>query len=344
VRRRRKWIILGSVVAAAVAAITLLLYLRSGGAPQAARLLPESDAVIYVDLSLVRFAQRFGSEQFVLSNEPEYQEFVRETGFRPERDLESAALAVHNVIAPSAPPGRGQPQSPPQRVLRFSEIFIGNFDSSKLTTYLRKLATTTENHRDADIFVIPHEGRTVRVAILSFDTVAASNHDNPQVLRGMIERFRAAAAPHHGPPLVSEYYRHVPFGSMAWGVASLGGGANPGLAVPPAMAPLLHDVTVVASARFTGSLHLRAEALATSAQQAQQIADTANTFVAIFKGGQGATTPTGMDEDVKAFFDSFEVKQEGERAVLTARAGIGFLQKLFQTPPAQPQENAPPKP
>jgi hypothetical protein len=327
------------VVALAVAAIALLLHLRSRGAPQAARLLPEADAVVYVDLSLVRLAQRFGSEPLVLSSEPEYQEFVRATGIQVERDLGSAAFAVHNVVLPAPPARRGEVPAPPQRVTRYSEIFIGNFDSSKLNAYLRKLATATETHRDAEIFVIPHEGRTVRVVILSVDTVAASNHEDPQVLRGMIERFRAAAAPHAGPALVREYHGQVPFGSMAWGIARLGTGGPAGLPLPAAMMPLLHDVTVVASARFTGSLHLRADAFAPTAPQAQQIADTANAFLAIFKGAQGATTPNNMDEDVKAFFESFEVKQEGERAIVTATASLGFLQKLFQPPPAEPPQD-----
>lgn len=328
------------VVVAVIAALALLLYLRSRVAPEAARLLPESEAVVYVDLSLLRFAQRFGSEQFVLSNEPEYQEFVRATGIQAERDLKSAAFAVHQIVLAAPPARRGQPQAPPQRVTRYSEIFIAEFDSSKLAAYLRKLATSTENYRDAEIFAIPHEGRTVRVAILSLDTVAASNHEDPQIIRGMIERFRAAAAPHSGPPLVRDFHRHVPFGAMAWGVARLGAGGTAGIPVPQAITPLLHDVTVVASARFTGSLHLRAEAFAPTAQQAQQITETANTFLAIFKG-QGQS-PTGMDEDVKAFFDSFEVQQEGERAIVTATAGIGFLQKLFQPAPAQPE--TPPAP
>ena len=42
-------------------------------------------------------------------------------------------------------------------------MLIGAFDSTKLTHYLHKLATDVERYRDIDVFLIPHEGRKVRV-------------------------------------------------------------------------------------------------------------------------------------------------------------------------------------
>ena len=58
---------------------------------------------------------------------------------------------------------------------RYSEIFIGKFDAQRAAAYFRKLSSNTEDYRDAVIYAIPHEGRTVRVAILGLDTVAVSN-------------------------------------------------------------------------------------------------------------------------------------------------------------------------
>jgi hypothetical protein len=37
----------------------------------------------------------------------------------------------------------------------------------------------------------------------------------------------------------------------------------------------------------------------------------------------------GTDPDVKAFFDSLQVKQEGERAMLNASVPFGFLHKML---------------
>jgi hypothetical protein len=37
----------------------------------------------------------------------------------------------------------------------------------------------------------------------------------------------------------------------------------------------------------------------------------------------------GTDPDVKSFFESIEVKQEGDRAVLNAALPFGFLRKML---------------
>src|SRR5438309_1505004 len=163
-RRRRVWVPLAVLLL--LAAFGAALYLRAQAAPEAARLLPDNDAVIYVDLKPLRTFSGFGKEQIV--HEPEYEEFVRDTGFQLERDLDEAAIAVH------APESAGDALHPDLKERRFSQVLIGAFDSTKLTHYLHKLATDVERYRDIDVFLIPHEGRKVRVAILTSDMVAVS--------------------------------------------------------------------------------------------------------------------------------------------------------------------------
>src|SRR5437764_1337922 len=207
-RRRRVWVPLAVVVF--LAAIGAALYLRGQAPPEAARLLPENDGVIYVDLKPLRTFGGFGKKPVV--HEPEYEEFVRDTGFQLERDLDEAAIAVH------APEPAGDPLHPGATERRFSQVLIGTFDSTKLTHYLHKLASDVERYRDTDVFLIPHEGRKVRVAILTSDTVAVSNTADPANIKGMIDRFRQIALPFRGPTLVREHYRHVPLGCTAWGI------------------------------------------------------------------------------------------------------------------------------
>jgi hypothetical protein len=183
-------------------------------APEAARLLPESDGVAYFNLKPIRLATNFGDKS--VSREPEYEEFVRQTGFQFERDLDEAAIAIHPAEAAIGPNGKS---GPPER--RFSDIFVGRFDHTKLTHYLHLLATGVEHYRDTDVFLIPHEGRSVRVAILSVDTVAVSNTADPVNIKGMIDRFHQIAQPFGGPSLVREHYRDVPFGSTGWAILRL---------------------------------------------------------------------------------------------------------------------------
>jgi hypothetical protein len=47
----------------------------------------------------------------------------------------------------------------------------------------------------------------VRVVILSYDSVAVSNHPDPDVIRGMLDRSRKLASPFGGPWLLRNFYR-----------------------------------------------------------------------------------------------------------------------------------------
>src|SRR5512141_452143 len=156
-RSRTRKLIVFVVVLLVVATIGFAIYLRKRAAPEPARLLPESDVVFYVNLRNVRRLTSFG-ENPVKTEEPEYQEFVKETGFQFERDLEEAAFAVHKVTIP--PEKKGAPAT---SEARFSEVFVGKFDSQKLTTYLHKISKAEERYRETEIFAIPIQNRTVRV-------------------------------------------------------------------------------------------------------------------------------------------------------------------------------------
>src|SRR5215468_9590737 len=77
-RRRKLWIAVAVLVI--VAAVAALFYLRRRAAPEAARLLPECDAVLYVNLRLIRLEHVFGQAP-PLSHAPEYEKFLQKTGF-----------------------------------------------------------------------------------------------------------------------------------------------------------------------------------------------------------------------------------------------------------------------
>lgn len=337
--RRRKLSILIALLLL-VAAVAVVLYLRQRAAPEAVRLLPaNADAVVYVDLQTIRRAVRLFGQAPAVPHDPEYDDFIRQTGFEFERDLDQAAFAVH---APPLTPG-GPPPAPEE--VRSSEIFVGRFDSGRLAAYLSRLALSSERYRNLEIYSIPNQGRTVRVAILGLTTVAVSNTQEPEPMHEMIDHYVESALPVPGPPLVREHYRDVPFGSVVWAIAQApaeNGGS--GLTVPAVLRTLAPGAILVASLRYTGSIQFRVEALARDEQQARRITENAGTMLAIFRGVETSAQLGGPDPDVKAFFDSIQVEQEGTRAILRATFTQSFLQKALSEAPVTvaPEPTPPP--
>ena len=215
--RRRLPILFGVVLV--VAAIALAVVLRKHAPPEPARLLPGADGYLYVNLKWIRRANIAGQMPDV-PHEPEYEQFIQATGFQFERDLDQAAFAIHYpAVRKNANPAAPEPP-------RFSEVFVGRIEGERLRAYLGKISGSVENYRSVDIYSIPLEGRTLRVAILGFDTVAASNHDDPMVIRGIVDRSRKVASPFGGPALLRRYYKYVPLASLGWAVFQGGSGGQ----------------------------------------------------------------------------------------------------------------------
>jgi hypothetical protein len=323
--RRTFPIFLGVIVV--VAAVVLAVQLRKHAPPEPARLLPGADSFVYFDLSWVRRANA-EKELPVVSHDPEYERFIRETGFQFERDLDEAAFAVHY---PAKWPGGGTGGSAPEP--RFSEVLVGKFHSERLTNYLRQIAQSIENYQSVDIFTIQIESRMLRVAVLSADSVAASNHDDPAVIRGIIDRSKRLASPFGGPALLRQYYKHVQFASLAWAVARIEPSASGTWgALFPAPATVVASGTYLSPLHLklkADAIHLRAEAFTENEDQARALVDKVNVFLALSHSAEAAVGMHGTDPDVKAFFDSLQVKQEGERAVLNASVPFGFLHKML---------------
>jgi hypothetical protein len=318
------------------AAVALIVTLRKQAPPEAARLLPGADGFFYINLKWIRTFNATGQLPPV-SREPEYQKFVEETGFQFERDLDKAAFAIHY------PPSWGNGTAGSASEPRFSEIFVGKIDSGRLTAYLKKISSSIDNYRGFDIYNIPFEDRTVRVVLLSYDSVAVSNHPDPGVIRGMLDRSRKLASPFGGPRLLRRFYRQVPLASLCFAIlrvqpaemSSLGGLGSWSLLFPkPAIA--------VISGRYLRALHLRAEAFTDSEADAQAITEKAAAFLSIFHAAEGSVGIHGTDVDVKAFFDSLKVEQSGDRAILTATVPPGFIQKVLTEAPSNTLEPAAP--
>ncbi len=321
--------------------IVTAVLLRKRAAPDAVRLLPESDAVLYVNLEPIRLLTNLGKNP-PKERDPQYEEFVRQTGFEFERDLDKAAFAIHYGV-----PVQGKPAE-----TRYSEILQGHFDSARVSDYLHKLATQVERYRDYDIYDIPVEDRTVRVVLLGIDTAAASNVDSPEVIHGMIDSYKQAALPFTGPALVGQYYRRVPLGSMVWTIArpSANSAAQDRgeLLLPGSWSGLLpRDSLVIASAWPLNEVHLRVDVITHSPEEAQRFTEQVGTYLMLFKSLEISVGAGGPDKDVKAAFDSLEVHQDKSEAVLTAKVPYAFFKKVLTEPPElapAPQKQEPQAP
>jgi hypothetical protein len=314
-----------------VAVVALLVTLRKHAPPEAARLLPGADGFFYINLKWIRTFNAT-SQLPPVSREPDYQKFVEETGFQFERDLDEAAFAIHY-------PQNWNSTSGSLAEPRFSEVFIGKIDSTRLTAYLKKLSSSVEDYRGFDIYNIPFEGHTVRVVVFSYDSVAVSNYPDAGVIHGIIDRSRKLASPFGGPWLLRRFYRQVPLASLAFAIlrvkpemSALDGLGSWNLLFPkPAVA--------VISARYLRALHLRAEAFTDSANDAHAIVEKTSAYLSLFHAAEGSIGAQGTDPDVKAFFDSLKVEQSGDRAILTATVPAGFIRKALTEGP--PETTAP---
>src|SRR6202050_631515 len=115
--RRTLWILAAVLLLLAVA-----VFLRSKAPPEAARLLPESDGIVFVNLKPIRAATHFDRQQ--VSHDPEYQQFLAASGINFERALDDAAFALHRMTPATGPNG----------AVGFSTVFVGRFDGKRLST------------------------------------------------------------------------------------------------------------------------------------------------------------------------------------------------------------------
>ncbi|HXE92149.1 MAG TPA: hypothetical protein VNK82_14415 [Terriglobales bacterium] len=351
-RRRRRLLIALAVLLVAVA-LGVVVSRRRHGPPESVRLLPEAEAVVHVNFRLLRLVGAMeGFSQSV--PEEEYRAFVRETGIQIERDLDEMAMAVHAPAAVAATPGeeRGRrPKGGPAGEeaaydtagqTRFSHVFIGRFDSAKLAAYLKKLAVASETYRELEVLLIPSEGRTVRAAILGVDTVAVSNAESAQPMRDIIDHYKATAAPYAGPALVQQNYRRVPRASLVWAMARWKDARHPVAFGGPLELTLPAGVTWVGSVRvLLGDAQLRVEALAASEAEARQVSDQLTNLLTLYRNLWGAQV---ADPDLQALIQSVEVRQEQQRAVVTASLSRALLRKAMEEPAAPKPEAAEQKP
>src|ERR1700677_3446750 len=152
-RRTRRTLL---IVAAVLVLLALAIFLRSKAPPEAARLLPESDGIIYFNLKAIR---TLAYKQLTPPNRvPEYQEFVNDIGIDPERDIDQVAIALHRMPDPNGPNGP----------VAYSMVLVGKLTGQKLNAWLDAHATSRESYAGHTIYNITSQDRTVRIAQIGY--------------------------------------------------------------------------------------------------------------------------------------------------------------------------------
>jgi hypothetical protein len=323
-RRRTRYSLL--LMLALMVALVVVLALRKAAPPEAARLLPESDAIVYANLKPLRLATHFDRTQ--VSRSPDYQHFVEATGIVPERDLDSVAFALHRMDDPNGPNGP----------VGYSEVFEGRFDGERLARYLATIATAKENYAGHDIYTIPvgdgKEARPFRIAQLEYDSIAASNMPTPEQIHSMLDRHLSAASPFSGSSLLSARYRDVPAFSSAWAIGHIGLPLSDRgyISILGLRLPLPEDTTFVASLRFLGTLHLRIEQVAATDADASRAVETLTTLLVVLKSVEQTQMQMHpnmpSDAEIHELMNSAKIEQHKDRAVLTANIPLDLVKRI----------------
>ncbi len=301
--------------------VALAAYLRRKAPPEAARLLPESDCILYFNLRPLRAYTHFDRNQ--IPRDPQYQAFIDATGFEFERDLDEAAFGLHRMANPLGPNG----------AVAYSEVFLGHIDGKRLARYLGSIAAQTEEYAGHTIYDIPSQGRTVRVALLGYDMVAASNTPTPEQIHSMLDRYRTSALPFSGSSLLTDHYSEVPLLSVAWGIGKITVPLkSDGIRIMGFHFPIALDTTFIGSLHWAGALRLKIEEIAPTELAATVSSDALSTMVAIGRAAENNLPSAMTNADIRDLLNSTDIEHKNDRAVVTATLPVSLLQKLVSAP------------
>jgi hypothetical protein len=321
-RRARKTLL---IVAAVLLVLALAVFLRSKAPPEAARLLPESDGIIYFNLKAIR---TLAHNNFKPPNRvPEYQEFIDVIGIDPERDLDQVAIALHRMPDPNGPNGP----------VAYSMVLVGRITGPRLNTWLDAHATSRETYVGHTIYDIASQNRVVRVAQIGYNVIAVTNTPTTEQIHSILDRHRAAALPFSGSSLLERHYHDVPLLSLAWGVGQIGlpFSESGSIHIFGFALPLEPDSTIIASVApalpVPGSLEalrLKVEEIAPSQDKAASQAADLATLLTLVRGLSLVQHPNAANAAFQELIKNAQVTQHGERVIVTATISASTLAHL----------------
>jgi hypothetical protein len=311
-------------VAAVLILLAVAIFLRSKAPPEAARLLPESDGIVYFNLKPMRAFLKKGLKP--PQRVPEYQQFIDATGIDWERDLDQAAVGLHRMADPRGPNGP----------VAYSMVLAGRLTGAKLNAWLDSHATSREIYAGHTVYNIPSEGRTVRVAQIGYDMIAVSNFPTTEKIHSILDRHRTAALPFAGSTLLSQYYHEVPLLSLAWGMGQIGLPFNESgaISILGFQLPLQADSTIIASVTpelsLSHLLRVRVDEIAPTDQAAGRQAAAVSALVTIARGFADPLRDNTANLSLKELLKTAQVSQQRNRVVMSATLPTSAFADLAQ--------------
>ena len=331
--RRTLWIL-----AAVLFLLAVAVFLRYKAPPEAARLLPESDGIIYINL---KPAHAFLHKDLKPPKRvPDYQQFVDATGIDWEHDLDQVAIALHRMPDPRGPNGP----------VAYSMVLVGNLTGKRLNTWLAAHSTASESYAGHTIYTVPSDARSVRVAQIGYDMVAISNTPTTEQIHSMLDRHRSAALPFAGSTLLTHHYHEVPLLSLAWGIGQIGlpFSESGAIHIFGFALPLEDDSTIVASVTpalsLGGALNIRIEEIAATDEVAASQSASVATLVTLARGFTLPLAANGANNGLKQLLKTAEVTQKRNRVIITATLSPSLIASLAQgenSPESAPQSTPP---
>jgi len=315
--RRTLW-----VVAAVLVVLAAALFLRSKAPPEAARLLPESDGILYVNFKPIRAFLK--KDMKPPRRDPDYQDFVDATGVDWERDLDQAAIALHRMPDPKGPNGP----------VAYSLVLVGNLTGARFNGWLEKQATSRESYDGHTVYSIKSQDRTVRVAQIGYDMIGVSNYPGAEMIHSMLDRHRTAAVPFSGSTLLTQHYHDIPLLSVAWGVGqiALPFSESGAIHILGFTVPIDVDSTLIASAAPTlahaGSVNLKLEEIAPADDVATSQAVALATLITMARGFTASLAVNPANEGLKQALETAEVTRKNHRVIITANLTPAVLTQL----------------
>src|SRR5690348_12987142 len=260
----RRKLLIAILLLIAVAVLAFWAYRRSARPPEITRLLPEGDVIVYANLKPAHLWDLARSKPVQV--EGDYQRFIDQTGIQFERDLDEVAMARR-----ATPDGRDTESA---------EVFVGRFAEQRLRSFLDSISTQRDSYHGRILYLIPHEGHTVRVCVLDPKRVAVTNMASSDAMHEIIDAAENSPA---GPSLLQAYYQHVPAASLAWLLVRTGSGSQ---TVPLSSGwrfDFLQNTVTVGSLRYEGDLRLRADVITANDDAAKQAIDLASSFLTLYR-------------------------------------------------------------
>jgi hypothetical protein len=310
------------ILAAVLVLLAVAVFLRSKAPPEAARLLPESDGILYINFKPIRAFLR--KDLKPPQRVPEYQQFVDATGVDWERDVDQVAIALHRMPDPKGPNGP----------VAYSMVLVGNFTGKRLNTWLEAHATSRETYEGHTIYSIQSQDRTVRVSQIGYDSLAISNTPTTEQIHSMLDRHRTAAWPFANSTLLMQHYHDIPLLAVAWGVGqiALPFSESGAIHIFGFSLPLEDDSTIVASVApalsLGGALNIKVEEIAATDEAAASQAASLATLVTLARGFTAPLAANAANNGLRQLLKTAAVTQKNNRVAVTATLSPALLADL----------------